>query len=171
MGGALSPAGYRYMGSQGRVLRVGRISWLRRVRLENPLGHGNFLSGLKLSGERGGGLGLARSTAVCLLGGHMYANGKWPLVVRRYGRCCMYGPNYVKLSRVFAVQLLSMIIEHYTALALTPVRSDPMDPTAMPSPPPFVRLALTHALQYPLLATQTSTVVTTTCLDYLHSHT
>jgi hypothetical protein len=28
-----------------------------RLRLENPLGHGNFLSGLKLSGERDGGLG------------------------------------------------------------------------------------------------------------------
>jgi hypothetical protein len=56
-------------------LRVGRISWLRRVRLGSPLGHGNFLSGLKLSGERGGGLGLARFSAVCPLGGHMYANG------------------------------------------------------------------------------------------------
>jgi hypothetical protein len=45
---------------------LGRISWLRRVRLENPLGHGNFVSGLKLelSGERGGGLGLARINAV-----------------------------------------------------------------------------------------------------------
>jgi hypothetical protein len=39
------------------------------------VGHGNFFSGLKLSGERGGGLGLARFSAVCLLGGHMYANG------------------------------------------------------------------------------------------------
>jgi hypothetical protein len=29
---------------------IGRTSWLRRVRLENPLCHGNFLSGLKLSG-------------------------------------------------------------------------------------------------------------------------
>ena len=56
-------------------LSLGRISWLRRVRLENPLGHGNFLSGLKLSGERDGGLGLARFSAVCPLGGHMYANG------------------------------------------------------------------------------------------------
>ena len=45
------------------------------MRLENPLGHGNFLSGLKLSGERDGGLGLARFSAVCPLGGHMYANG------------------------------------------------------------------------------------------------
>jgi hypothetical protein len=54
---------------------LGRISWLRRVRLENPLGRGNFLSGLKLSGERDGGLGLARFSAVCPLGGHMYANG------------------------------------------------------------------------------------------------
>jgi hypothetical protein len=34
-----------------------------------------------------------------------------------------------------------------------------------------VHLALTHALQHPLLATQTPAVVTTTCLDYLHSHT
>jgi hypothetical protein len=47
------------------------------VRLENPLSHGNFLSGLKLSGERDGGLGLARFSAVCPLGGHMYANGLW----------------------------------------------------------------------------------------------
>jgi hypothetical protein len=58
------------------LVRVGRTSWLRRVRLENPLGHGNFLSGLKLSGERDGGLGLARFSAVCPLGGHMYANGR-----------------------------------------------------------------------------------------------
>jgi hypothetical protein len=35
----------------------------------------------------------------------------------------MYGPNYVKLSRVFAVQLFGMTIEHYAALP--PVRSDP----------------------------------------------
>jgi hypothetical protein len=86
----------------------------------------------------------------------------------------MYGPNYVKLSRVFAVQLFGMIIEHYAAYyaALPPVRSTPIGPTAMPSWPPFsIRLALTHALQYPLLATQTSTAVTTTCLDYLHPHT
>jgi hypothetical protein len=39
------------------------------------LGHGNLLSGLKLSGERDGGLGLARFSVVCPLGGHMYANG------------------------------------------------------------------------------------------------
>jgi hypothetical protein len=46
------------------------------VRLENPLGRGNFWSGFKLSGERDGGLGLARFSAVCPLGGgHMYANG------------------------------------------------------------------------------------------------
>jgi hypothetical protein len=50
---------------------LGRISWLRRVRLENPLGHGDFFSGLKLSGERDGGLGLARFSVVCPLGGHM----------------------------------------------------------------------------------------------------
>jgi hypothetical protein len=28
----------------------------------------------------------------------------------------MYGPNYVKLSRVFAVQLLSVFIVHFAAL-------------------------------------------------------
>jgi hypothetical protein len=80
----------------------------------------------------------------------------------------MYGPNYVKLSSVLAVQLFSMTIEHYAAL--TPVRSDPHwshSHAIIAS----IRLALTHALQYPLLATQTSAVVTTTCLDYLHPHT
>jgi hypothetical protein len=45
------------------------------VRLENPLGHGDFVSGLILSGERDGRLGLARSSVVCPLGGHMCANG------------------------------------------------------------------------------------------------
>jgi hypothetical protein len=77
-------------------------------------------------------------------------------------------PNYVKLSRVFAAQLFGVIIEHYAALP--PVRSDPPwshSHAIIAS----IRLALTHTLQYPLLATQTSTVVTTTCLDYLHSHT
>jgi hypothetical protein len=38
-------------------LLLGRISWPRQVRLENPLGHGDFLSGLKWSGERDVGLG------------------------------------------------------------------------------------------------------------------
>jgi hypothetical protein len=88
-------------------------------------------------------------------------------VVRRYGRCCMYGPNYVTLSRVFAVQLLSMFIGHYAALH--PVLFDPRwsHSHAITA---SIRLALTHALQHTLLATQTSAVVTTTCLDYLHSH-
>jgi hypothetical protein len=90
-------------------------------------------------------------------------------MVRRYGRCCMYGPNYVKLSRVFAVQLFSMSIGHYAALP-PPVRSDPHWPHSH-AITAFIRLALTHALQHPLLATQTSTVTTTTCLDYLHPHT
>jgi hypothetical protein len=35
----------------------------------------------------------------------------------------MYAPNYVKLSRVFAVQLFSVLIGHYAAPP--PVRSDP----------------------------------------------
>jgi hypothetical protein len=128
-----------------------------RVRVENPLGHGNFLSGLKLSGEHDGGLGLARFSAVCPLGGHMYANG-----------LLWHGPNYVKLSRVFAAQFFSMSIEHYAALP--PVRSDPhwSHSHAITA---SIRPALTHALQHPLLATQTSAVVTPTCLDYLHSHT
>jgi hypothetical protein len=103
-----------------------RISWLRRLRIESPLGYKVFLSGLKLSEERDGGLGLARFSAVCPLGDHMCANGLlWHVwhVARRYGRCCMYGPNYVKLSRVFAVKVFSMAIGHYTALL--PVRFDP----------------------------------------------
>ena len=80
----------------------------------------------------------------------------------------MYGPNYVKMSRVFAVQLFRVFIGHYTALP--PVRSDPhwSHSHAITA---SIRLALTHALQHPLLATQTSTVATTTCLDYLRSHT
>jgi hypothetical protein len=89
-------------------------------------------------------------------------------MVRRYGRCCMHGPNYVKLSRVFAVQLFSMFIGHYAGPH--PVRSDPHWPHSR-AITASIRLALTHALQHPLLATQTSTVVTKTCLDYLHSHT
>jgi hypothetical protein len=55
---------------------------------------------------------------------------KWPFMARRYGRCCMYGPNYVKLSRVFAVQLFGMIIEHYAALR-TP---GPIRPPLVPQP-------------------------------------
>jgi hypothetical protein len=80
----------------------------------------------------------------------------------------MYGPNYVKLSRIFAVQLFSMFSGHYAALP--PVRSDPhwSHSHALTA---SIRLALTHTLQHPLLATQTSTVATMTCLDYLHSHT
>jgi hypothetical protein len=69
MGGGV-PSAKRPQAS-GATELVGRISWLGRMRLENPLGHGNFLSVLKLSGERDGGLGLARFTTVCPLGGHM----------------------------------------------------------------------------------------------------
>jgi hypothetical protein len=48
------------------------------------------LSGLKLSGERDGGLGLARFSAVCLLGGHMYANGLlWLWHAGMAGAACM----------------------------------------------------------------------------------
>jgi hypothetical protein len=60
----------------------------------------------------------------------------------------MYGPNYVKLSRVFAVQLFSMIIEHYGALP--PVRSDPHW-SHIHAITASIRLALTHALQHTLL--------------------
>jgi hypothetical protein len=53
-------------------------------------------------------------------------------------------------------------------------RSDsaPVGPTAMPyAITAFIRLALIHALQHTLLATQTSAVAITTCLDYRHPHT
>jgi hypothetical protein len=78
----------------------------------------------------------------------------------------MYGPNYVKLSRVFAAQLFNVFIVHYAALP--PVRSGPC-PIVAPrhAITASIRLALTQALQPPVLATQTSTVVTMTCLDYL----
>jgi hypothetical protein len=60
----------------------------------------------------------------------------------------MYGPNcrtnYVKLSRVFAVQLLSMFIGH--CAALPPVRSDPHWPHSHSAITAFIRLALTHTL-------------------------
>jgi hypothetical protein len=55
----------------------------------------------------------------------------------------MYGPNYIKLSRVFAVQLLSTFIGHYAAL--TPVRSDPYWPHSH-AITASIRLAFTHAL-------------------------
>jgi hypothetical protein len=67
-------------------------------------------------------------------------------MARRYGRCCMYGPNYVKLSRVFAVQLFRMLIGHYAALP--PVRSDPHW-SHIHAITASIRLALTHTLQYP----------------------
>jgi hypothetical protein len=103
----------------------------------------------------------------CLSVGRPYVR-KWPFMVRRYGRCWIYGPNYVKLSRFYAVQLFSMCIGHYAALP--PVRSDPHWPHSY-AITASIRLALTQALQHPLLATQTSAVATTTCLDYLCSHT
>jgi hypothetical protein len=128
------------------AMSSGRISWLRRVRLESPLGHGDILSGLelKLSGERDGRLGLARFSAVCPLSGHAC---KWPFVARRYGRCCMYGPNYAELGRgrVFAVQLFSMIKWLLSTIPRCP-RSDPtpIGPTAMPSSPPFASPSPIH---------------------------
>jgi hypothetical protein len=112
----------------------------------------------------------------CLSVGLPYVR-KWPFTARRYqvsgmadGRCCMYGygPNYVKFSRVFAVQLFGVFIGHYAALP--PVRSDPHWPHSHTTTA-SIRLALTHTLQHPLLATQTSAVATTACIDYLHSHT
>jgi hypothetical protein len=115
--------------------------------------------------ERDGGLGLARFSAVCPSVGRPYVR-KWPFMARRYGRCCMYGPNYVKLSRVFAVQLLSVFIGHYTALP--PVRFDPHPPLALapqpchhrlhsPRPHPYTATHThTHTHTHTLLATQTS---------------
>jgi hypothetical protein len=81
----------------------------------------------------------------------------------------MYVPNYVKLSRLFAVQLFSIFIAHYTALP--PARSDPCwsHSHAITA---SIRLALAQTLQHPLLlATQNSAVTTTTCLAYLRLHT
>jgi hypothetical protein len=73
-----------------------------------------FLSGLKLSGERDGGLGLARPASAVSpfsVGRPAYvrkmANGLLCSMARRYGRCCMYGPHSAKLSRVFAVLLFA----------------------------------------------------------------
>jgi hypothetical protein len=104
------------------------------------------------------------------LGGHMCDVRKWPFMfygtqvwqVLSQGAACM--GLYGKLSRVFAVQLLSTFIGHYAALP--PVRSDPhwSHSHAITA---SIRLALTHALQHRLLATQTPAVVTTTCLDGL----
>jgi hypothetical protein len=71
-----------------QLLAAGRTTWTRRVRLASPLGHRNFLSGLKLSGECDGGLSLARSSAVRPLGGHICANGLlWHLGMA--GAACM----------------------------------------------------------------------------------
>jgi hypothetical protein len=143
----------------------GRTSWLRRVRLENPLGHGNFLwavGNAVVDSLWRGSRPFVRWVVICT---QMAFYGTQ---LRRYGRCCMYGPNYVKLSRFFAVQLLSMCIGHYAALP--PVRSDPhwSHSHAITA---SIRLALAETRQHPLLATQTSTVPTTTCLGYLHPHT
>jgi hypothetical protein len=92
-------------------------------------------------------------------------------MVRRYGRCWMYGPNYVKLSRVFAVQLFSVLFVHYAGPP--PVRSDPRC-SQIHAITASIRLApRPHpcTATHPLLATQTSAVVTKTRLDYLHPHT
>jgi hypothetical protein len=84
---------------------------------------------------------------------------------------CMGLTTYVKLSRLFAVKLFSISIGHYTAVPLYP-RYDSTPIGHGHAITASIRLALTHALQqHPLLATQTWAVVTTTCLDYLHSHT
>jgi hypothetical protein len=62
----------RYKNDVARVI-VGRISWLRRARL-----------------ERDGGLGLALFLAVCPLGGHMHANGLlWHAGMPVAGAACM----------------------------------------------------------------------------------
>jgi hypothetical protein len=87
----------------------------------------------------------------------MHEHRKCPFMARRYGMCCMYGPNYVNLGRGFALRLFSVLIPHYTALP--PARSGPSwSHPAMPSATTSIRPALTHTLQHPLLATQTSAV-------------
>jgi hypothetical protein len=70
---------------------------------------------------------------------------KWPFVARSYGRWCMYGPNYVKLSGAFAVRLFSMSIPYYLYRARYPRPGPgPIGPTAMPSPPPFASPSPRH---------------------------
>jgi hypothetical protein len=71
------------------VVFVGRIFWLLRVRLGSPLGHGNFLAGLKLSGAEATRW---RTQSVSCFGavlgrlsvGRPYVR-KWPFMARRYG--------------------------------------------------------------------------------------
>jgi hypothetical protein len=112
---------------------AGRTPWLRRLRLENPLGYRNFLTGLKSSSECDGGWRTrcgARFSAVCPLAGHMHANSLLWYVSTSVWQGCMYGPNYVKLSRVFAVQLLGVFIVYYLCRA-TP---GPIRPPLAPQP-------------------------------------
>jgi hypothetical protein len=52
-----------------------------------------------------GGLGLVRFLAVCPLGGHMHANGLLWYAGMAGAAYTAYRPNYVKLSRAFAVEL------------------------------------------------------------------
>jgi hypothetical protein len=90
---------------------------------------------------------LARFSDVCPLGGHIPYTRKWSFMARMAcGRCCMCGPNYVKLSRVFAAKLFSMSIAHY-APALPPpgpIRPPLAPHTAMTSPPPFASPSPIH---------------------------
>jgi hypothetical protein len=93
---------------------------------------------------------------------------KWPFVARSYGRWCMYGPNYVKLSGAFAVRLFSMSIPYYTARATPgPVRA------LLAQPPCHHRLRSPHP--HPGTATPTArgsnlgSGNSTTCPSYLHS--
>jgi hypothetical protein len=114
-----------------------------RVRLENPLGHGDFLSGLKLSGERDGGLGLAWSLAVCPLGGHMHANGLlWHAGIA--DAACMGLTQLRKIEQSFCCAVVWHV--YYWALCRATPRSDPtpIAPTAMPSPPPFASPSPMH---------------------------
>jgi hypothetical protein len=139
-----------------RAVSLGRISWLRRMRLEIPLGHRNFSPGLKSSGECDGGLGLARFSAVFPLAGHMYANDLlW--YAGMAGAACM-------------VLLFGCLVYLFrTRPRYPPARSGPCwsHRTLGVAPSP---LALAEALQHPLPATRTSTVATMTCPDYLHPH-
>jgi hypothetical protein len=100
-----------------------------------------------------------RWTAMCAQMA-FYGTQVWQLV---HGRCWMCGPNYVKLSRAFAMQLFGMFIGHYTALP--PARSGPSwsHSHAITA---SIRLAPTEALHY----THNTTTPATLALSRRSSH-
>jgi hypothetical protein len=89
---------------------------------------------------------LARFSVVCPLGGHAKAMAFCG--TPRCGRWCMYGPNYVKLSRVCAMSyaLCSCLVCLLGTMPHQPRARDPLPvgPTSMPSPPSFASPSPRH---------------------------